>query len=282
MRVFCIVGTQLRHQYFLSRIAESFDIACVLLVKRSLVQPAKISSSVFSAQELEFERWHLGQLAQQERNDFGSSVKQLDISGYPIKEVSNFDQLNHPEVIEWAANFDADVLIDYGSGILSREFLDILPEWKINLHGGLSPWYKGSATLLWPLYFQQPELIGMTYHLLSKKIDGGDILQHCRPQLYFNDSASQIGCRAVIEGTEAGIKLLNRIKSGQQVNVAKQKSSGKLFLEKDYTPRHLKIVYQLLEQGLLKRYLDNKETYDSCYQFIDQYDEHCGMLKRSA
>ena len=40
----------------------------------------------------------------------------------------------------------------------------VLPKEKINLHLGLSPWFKGSVTLFWPFYHLMPQFCGSTFH----------------------------------------------------------------------------------------------------------------------
>ena len=149
--------------------------------------------------------------------------------------------------------------------------MDICPEWTINLHGGLSPYYKGSATLFWPFYFQQPELAGITYHIIDSKIDHGSIIQHFRPSINLNDTLHDIGCRAIKDGTLIGIRLLKKLQKQGKL-LFPQKTTGKLFLEKDYNPTHIKIVYDLWEKGLIKKYLKNKKYYDERYHFIDQLE----------
>jgi|WetSurMetagenome_2_1015567.scaffolds.fasta_scaffold62450_2 folate-dependent phosphoribosylglycinamide formyltransferase PurN len=271
MKVLCIVGSQLRHQYFLSKIIENFEVSGIILFERTLVQPPKIKEDIFSKDDLEFEQKHLAFLKSKEEEYFNSGILKYE-NDFNIRKVESGKELNCIETIDWVKSLDSDVLVDYGSLLLSNEFLDACPEWKINLHGGLSPWYKGSATLFWPLYFQQPELAGITYHILSKKIDGGELLQHYRPVIKANDSISDIGCRAIKDGSEFGIKLLKKLTKKNNLDKYPQKTTGKLFLEKDYKPAHLRVAYQLIQEGMLERYLNNKEVYDSNYKFVNQVD----------
>lgn len=270
MKVLFIVGTQLRHKYFLSQIVRNFEITGVIFYARTLVQPPKISHSILSKEDIEFEKRHLSLLKQKELEYFSEDVVPISGDDYNILEVTSREELNSSDTIRWVTKINSDVVIDYGSGTLSADFLDALSKWRINLHGGLSPYYKGSATLLWPFYFQQPELAGITFHLLSKKIDGGEILQHFRPAMFPEDTVVDIGCRAIKDGALIGVKLLKKLAESGTLETFPQKSNGKLFLEKDYQPSHLRVVYDLMKGGMIKRYLSNKEKYDSLYEFIDQ------------
>ena len=270
MKLLCIVGTQLRHRYVLGRFLRHFDSAGILFYQRALVQPSRYADAVLDPGDLAFEVKHLQTLKQKEEEAFSDDAVLAVPENIPVREADSRKALNAPEMIDWARSLDADAVFDYGSGILEPPFLKALPEWKINLHGGLSPYYKGSATLLWPFYFQQPQLAGITYHLLEEKIDGGAILQHARPPLYPDDSVTDIACRAITHGAESGIRLLKKLESAGSLEKFPQKNSGKLFLESDYRPSHLKVVYALFEQGLIPNYLSHKALFDAPYRFVDQ------------
>ena len=52
-----------------------------------------------------------------------------------------------------------------------------------------------------------------------------------------------------------------------------QNSPGKLFLERDFRPSHLKFVYDLIKNGLIENYLAHKEDFDRHYSFVDQLED---------
>ena len=269
MKLLCIVGSQLRHQYFLKRICENFDVCGIINQKRTLVQPSKTNRTVFNKEDLLFEKKHLEHLKTSEENYFSEAIG-FKAKEIPILEVDNFQELNSEKTVNWVKALNCDAAIDYGSFILKDAIMDVLPYWSINLHGGLSPWYKGSAALLWPLVLQQPELLGITYHLLSRKIDGGKIIQHFRPEIKPDDSPHDLGCRSIKDGAQTGIALLKKLESTGELKLIDQKGTGKLFLEKDYKPSIIQTVYHNINNGMLENYLNNKSLIDSQYQFIDQ------------
>ena len=274
MNLLVIAGTQLRHRYFLSLIDKYFKIKGIVYYKRKLIQETTNHKKTIDPIDIELEKKHFKNLSNKEKEYFSKAVKSFNDSSIPQLIVSGQNQLNHYKTIDWVKSKNADVIIDYGSGILSKKFLDICPEWTINLHGGLSPYYKGSATLFWPFYFQQPELAGITYHMIDSKIDHGSIIQHFRPIIKLSDTLHDIGCRAIKDGTLIGIKLLKKLQQKGSLDLYPQNITGKLFLEKDYRPSHIKTVYDLWENGLIKKYLKNKKYYDDKYHFIDQIGNH--------
>ncbi|MBT2282001.1 hypothetical protein J7E78_00305 [Paenibacillus polymyxa] len=53
----------------------------------------------------------------------------------------------------------------------------------INIHMGVSPYYRGNSCNFWAMYDGNPQLVGATIHMLSKGLDSGDMLFHAFPKL---------------------------------------------------------------------------------------------------
>ena len=56
----------------------------------------------------------------------------------------------------------------------------------INIHAGVSPFYRGTACNFWALYDGNYHLVGSTIHLLSKGLDSGPMLYHAMSNLKSN------------------------------------------------------------------------------------------------
>ena len=70
---------------------------------------------------------------------------------------------------------NADIIAVYGTSLLNNTILNNNKKF-VNIHLGLSPYYKGMACTLWPFYNKEPQYVGVTVHLLDNKIDNGPIL----------------------------------------------------------------------------------------------------------
>ena len=70
---------------------------------------------------------------------------------------------------------------------------------KWNIHGGLSPSYKGCITHFWPSYLLEPEFTGMTLHKLTSDIDGGEIIHQTVVNLNKDDGIHENAARCVKE-----------------------------------------------------------------------------------
>lgn len=78
---------------------------------------------------------------------------------------------------------DSDVYVVFGSGFIKGDLIKFLVEKKaINLHMGVSPYFRGASCNFWAAYDGYPELVGATIHMLSEKLDAGDMLYHALPK----------------------------------------------------------------------------------------------------
>ena len=82
---------------------------------------------------------------------------------------------------------NSDLYIVFGSSYIKGELINFLIKQKaINIHAGVSPYYRGSDCNFWALYDDNPHLVGTTIHMLSKGLDSGPILYHAMSNLKTN------------------------------------------------------------------------------------------------
>jgi len=81
----------------------------------------------------------------------------------------------------------SDIYVVFGSSYIKGELVDFLVNQKaINIHAGVSPYYRGTDCNFWALYDDNPHLVGSTIHLLSKGLDSGPMLYHAMSNLKTN------------------------------------------------------------------------------------------------
>jgi len=92
------------------------------------------------------------------------------------------DDLNRLSVDILIQALDSDYIIIFGSSYIKPPLVDVLIEkGAINIHMGVSPYYRGAACNFWALYDNNAELVGATIHKLTQGLDDGDILFHAFP-----------------------------------------------------------------------------------------------------
>ena len=81
----------------------------------------------------------------------------------------------------------SDVYVVFGSSYIKGELVDFLVKQKaLNIHAGVSPYYRGTDCNFWALYDDNTHLVGTTIHLLSKGLDSGPMLYHAMSNLKTN------------------------------------------------------------------------------------------------
>ena len=83
----------------------------------------------------------------------------------------------------------------------------------INIHIGMSPFYRGSSCNFWACFDENYEYVGATLHLLSVGLDSGKIIElACRAEFIadkflYSMSAVESGQNSLIEILKAGVSL---------------------------------------------------------------------------
>ena len=100
------------------------------------------------------------------------------------------------EQLEQALN--SDVYIVFGASFIKGWLIDFLIRNEaLNIHMGISPYYRGSSCNFWALYDNNPSFVGATIHMLSKGLDSGEILFHCLPEIIDGESPFDFTMRSV-------------------------------------------------------------------------------------
>ena len=81
----------------------------------------------------------------------------------------------------------SDIYVVFGSSYIKGHLIDFLVEQKaINIHMGVSPYYRGTDCNFWALYDDNPHLVGATIHIISKGLDSGSMLYHAMSNIKTN------------------------------------------------------------------------------------------------
>jgi folate-dependent phosphoribosylglycinamide formyltransferase PurN len=76
----------------------------------------------------------------------------------------------------------ADVIIVFSGSFIRPPLVDRLIERQaINIHMGVSPYFRGMSCNFWALHEGHPEYVGATIHRLSAGLDSGAMLFHALP-----------------------------------------------------------------------------------------------------
>lgn len=251
VRIMWIGGSHPRHLYYANAINEQFPITAAIIEQRGAMVPQP-PVGLDERDRSNFEL-HFANRDQAERRYFGDQAPPR----VPILETSSED-LNSQESGDFVEKFDPEVVLIFGCGLIKGKLYSALPTNTINLHLGLSPRYRGAATLFWPFYFMEPAFAGTTFHFIVPEPDAGDVVHQVVPELKPEDRIHDVACKAVIQSSKAAIDLLEILASGGEWKRYKQKGTGKNFLSSDFKPEHLRVIYDVFDDDMVKQYLDSR------------------------
>jgi hypothetical protein len=177
---------------------------------------------------------------------FGDRPPRLDRPDL-VREVPH---INHPDVVALARELRPDIVAVFGTSLLRGEMLKQGRLGIVNLHGGLSPEYRGADCTFWALYNGEPEKVGCTLHWIDAGIDTGGLVAHVSPKVLPDDDELKLFWRAV--QTSAGVyaELLQRLAAGERFG-QRQTHKGRLYQVKQRGLSQERIVGRRLRQGLL-------------------------------
>lgn len=82
----------------------------------------------------------------------------------------------------------ADLIVVFGATYLKGDLCDaLIARNAINIHMGVSPYYRGSSCNFWAMYDGNYDMVGATIHRLSGGLDSGSMLFHAFPEAADDD-----------------------------------------------------------------------------------------------
>jgi methionyl-tRNA formyltransferase len=232
MKICILKGQDYRHNYFAKNIVEIEGIETLILTHKR-IDSSRLKKMFFKSTATFFNRlskyffYSILKWNAREKSFFSDIKIEKEIV------VQNY---NNIETINMIKEFSPDLLAVFGTPIISNDIIETPKFGAINLHGGISPEYKGGNTIFWALYNNEIEKTGATIHYMLEKVDSGDILAKVYPDLNATDDEFSASAKTFKYAVEEFIRIIQHInKSKQKLYGMKQDGPGKLYLAKDRT-----------------------------------------------
>ena len=177
---------------------------------------------------------------------FGDASPQLDRSDL----VFAVPHIDDSRVVDLAERLSPDIIAVFGTSLIKGPLLRQGRLGIVNLHGGLSPEYRGADCTFWALYNGAPEKIGCTIHFIDQGIDTGKLIAHISPEVKPGDDELTLFWRAVKESAEAYAELCERLARGEVVGQL-QAGKGRLYRVKDRGLAQERELKMRLASGML-------------------------------
>lgn len=244
MKITVFTSNQPRHNSLINKLSLISD-ELYAIQECNTVMPGKVDD--FFKKSPIMQEYFL-KVIEAERNLFSKDIfLNKNVKSLPIRS-GDLNFLS-PETLKPALN--SDMYIVFGSSFIKGWLIETLVKKKaINIHMGISPYYRGSSCNFWALYDNNPSFVGATIHMLTKGLDSGPIFHHCLPKLE-NENPFEFTMKSVLA---AQVSLVSKIKN-------KKIFSAKTFnQDKTKEIRYTRNVdfNEKVALDFLKRKVDNK------------------------
>jgi methionyl-tRNA formyltransferase len=252
MKILLISGTHNRHLYFFHQLL-GIDAEFSAIVMQRENQLPLVPPNLLARDQKLFAH-HFEARFTVENARFGAPSPEETFAGIP-QYFCEPHTLNTAEAAQFVATQQPDLAVVFGPDLLKPPLFDALPATTINLHLGLSPWYRGAATLFWPFYFLEPNFAGATFHELTANPDAGNLLHQSVPALSSGDGIHDVGAKTVEAATADFVAIAKRIVAGEKFPLVPQRGQGKLFSRFDFRASHLRMIYEIFNDDIVDGFL---------------------------
>ncbi|MCH9853250.1 MAG: methionyl-tRNA formyltransferase [Alphaproteobacteria bacterium] len=250
MSIIIITGDHPRHKYLVNCIASTGCLAAWVQEKRESFVPEPPQNI---AKDLKYLFVKHFALRDEVENQFFNSND--TITDAPILQVSA-STLNADKTVNFVNHFAPKIILSYGCHKLSKDFMQNVNSKFWNIHGGLSPDYRGTITHFWPRYFLEPQMTGMTLHETTDFLDAGAIILQTAAAMNRGDSLHMLASRNVMHFCEILKSKISQMNMEQLPQGIIQKNYGKVFMSSDWRVEHLHLIYNLYHDRIVDAVLD--------------------------
>ncbi|SNR75904.1 Formyl transferase [Lutibacter agarilyticus] len=180
-------------------------------------------------------------------------------------------EINNKKYVSEIIDLNPDLIISYGCSIIKSNLISSFKGRFINIHLGISPYYRGAGTNYFPFVNNELQFVGVTYMFIDKGIDTGNIIHQFRAKMNTCDSIHTIGNRLIKDMAIVCSELILKFDS---INNVKQKITPseikRLYRKKDFTEESLRMLYNnITKENIISKYLENKYLIDDKYPIIN-------------
>jgi len=249
MSVVLLTGNHPRHKYLVNLLQNNIGLSGLVIENREMHVPVAPSSLDYDLKKIFDDHFRKRDIAE----NLIFKCNESDIFNKILIEKEN---LNSETVLNYLNKISPSLIITTGIGVLNKKTISSIncPIW--NIHGGISPEFKGAITHFWPSYLLKPQFTGCTIHYVEEKIDAGEIIHQTPAVIEKGDNLHTLSCKSLKLAYDSIVPLIIFFLAGNKINSSKQKGSGKLWLNKDWQPHHLNLIYKVFNDSVVDHYLN--------------------------
>ncbi len=263
-KIIVFTSSNLRHKAFVKILRNSSN----LKIEKAFYESGNmLKKTVFKKDINTLQINHLLARDQAEDDFFGLFLAQ-DLNDLNFVERGWYSS---EECLNSVKKINPDLILVYGTSIIKGEIINHFKNKILNVHLGLSPYYRGSGTNYFPFVNNEPEYCGATFMYLDEGVDTGEIIHQIRPEIFSVDSFHQLSNRFLIKVFKTFRKVAENIENISLKDNFLTKNNKRIFIKRsDFTEKSVQILYENFANGMIKKYLSNKQLRDSKVPLIVQ------------
>jgi len=234
-KVVVLCGGAPRHLYVANRLCRSLEVQAIVQEVGRRITPSKLASlATPKVAARKIGRWlrdrkrYVGN--REAEFFFRDAAVRLDRPDL----LHRAEHINDRSVFETVQRLAPDVVAVFGTSLIKPPLLNLGRLGMLNLHGGLSPDYRGADCTFWALYNGEAEQVGCTLHFINAGIDTGALIAHACPEVRDGDDELTLFWRAVRDSAEVYVEAIERLARGETLG-RRQDRKGRLYQVKDRT-----------------------------------------------
>ena len=264
MRIVLATADNLEHVYVANRLAAEVPLDAIV------VDHGRPISLVANVRRL-YRKYTLAQIASRLQMALMKRVwrdetigRQSMIAAYGPQNCLQFSQprllhhiqgINSRDGLQTISSLQPDVLLIYGTVLVGSKIISRAHSIALNMHTGISPYYRGADCAFWPIYNQELHMVGATVHECTKDIDGGKIFGTVRAQLLADDDVFSVFARSVMAGANLYVKIVRELIAGRLRGANQDLSMGTEYRASMRDVRAERKVRRSIQKGIIRRYL---------------------------
>lgn len=265
IKIIIFTSSNLRHKAFVKILRDSTK----LKVEKAFYEQGNLFNKlVYKKNVNTLQKNHLMARDQAEEDVFGLFMdKDLEISNIVERGWFSSDKC-----FDLVREINPDLILVYGTSIIKGPIINYFKNKILNVHLGLSPYYRGAGTNYFPFVYDEPEYCGATYMFLDEGIDTGKIIHQIRPDIFEVDSFHQLSNRFLIKVFKTYRIISENIKeiSLKDKNPKYENKKRILIKISDFSEESVQRLYKNFTNGMIKNYLHNKHLRDYKVPLIEQ------------
>jgi phosphoribosylglycinamide formyltransferase-1 len=267
IKIVIISANEIRHRFFRKKLSsfKNIDVKLCLAEKNQSRQFYKIYKS---KKYTSLEKNHFKKREISEKLYFNKFLKETpDVSNLKIIDRGEFNY--NKNLIYEIDKLKPNLIVSFGCSLIKGPLLKKYKKKFLNIHLGLSPYYKGSATNFWPFVNNELQFVGVSFLGIDDGIDTGPIIHQIRPDFRLSDNIHDVGNKLIIKMTEVTSQIIFNFKKLNQYKQKKIKKE-KIFYKKNFNYNAVKKLNLNLKNKMIKKYLLNKTKIDKKFPIIKQ------------